>query len=158
RLVALKTIRDPEGLVRFRNEALAIARLQHPHIVQIHEHNLEPPQGPPYLCMELVPGGSLAQHLGGKPWPAVRAAQLVETLARAVHHAHQHHVAHRDLKPANVLLTPDGVPKISDFGLAKLLDRRQHLTQTGSRVGTYGYMAPEQVTARPGTQWPLVDV
>ena len=158
RLVALKTIRDPEGLVRFHNEALAIARLQHPHIVQIYEHHLEPSEGPPYLCMELVPGGSLAQQLGGKPWPAVRAAQLVETLARAVHHAHQHHVAHRDLKPANVLLTPDGVPKISDFGLAKLLDRRQHLTQTGSRLGTYGYMAPEQVTARPGTQWPLVDV
>jgi tetratricopeptide (TPR) repeat protein len=158
RLVALKTIRDPEGLVRFRNEALAIARLQHPHIVQIYEHNLEPSQGPPYLCMELVAGGSLVQHLGGKPWPAVRAAQLVETLARAVQHAHRHHVAHRDLKPANVLLTLDGTPKISDFGLAKLLDRRQHLTQTGSRVGTYGYMAPEQVTARPGPQWPLVDV
>jgi serine/threonine protein kinase len=158
RLVAVKTVRDPEELVRFRNEALAVARLQHPHIVQIYEENVEAEQGPPFLSMELVPGGSLARQLGGQPWPADRAAHLAATLARAVHHAHQHNVAHRDLTPANVLLTPDGTPKITDFGLAKLLDRRHHLTQTGSRLGTYVYMAPEQATALPGTDWRRVDV
>jgi tetratricopeptide (TPR) repeat protein/tRNA A-37 threonylcarbamoyl transferase component Bud32 len=187
RLVALKVLHHSETLVRFRNEAIATARLQHPNIVQIFEENLDPPQGPPYICMELIEGVSLAQAVSRGQWvvgskdTSRRAAELVETLARAIHYAHQQNVAHRDLKPANILLqrnqTTDCTdnkdnetannpchpcdpwfPKITDFGLAKLLDRRQHLTQTGSPLGTLVYMAPEQATARPGTQWHLVDV
>jgi tetratricopeptide (TPR) repeat protein len=183
RLVALKVIRDLEDRERFQNEALAVARLQHPNIVQIYEQSTDAAAGPPHLSMEYIAGGNLAQQLAGKPWPAAKAAHLVETLARAIHHAHQNNVAHRDLKPANILLavvsgqlsvvakqlespfslTTDNwqlttVPKITDFGLAKLLDRRQHLTQTGSRLGTCAYMAPEQAIARPGIDWHKVDV
>ncbi len=187
RLVALKVLHHPETLVRFRNEARAAARLQHPNIVQVFDENLDPRSGPPYLCMELVEGDNLAQVVGSGQWAVGskdtprRAAALVEMLARAIHYAHEQHVAHRDLKPANVLLQKNQTTdctdntgnkfsnypcypcdpwfaKITDFGLAKLLDRRQHLTETGRPLGTLVYMAPEQAIARPGAQWPLVDV
>jgi serine/threonine protein kinase/tetratricopeptide (TPR) repeat protein len=107
RLVALKMIRagaqaDPEDLLRFRIEAQAVARLQHPNIVQIYE--IGEHEGLPYFSLEFVDGGSLAQKLDGTPLPAHPAAQLVETLARAVHYAHQQGIVHRDLKPANILL------------------------------------------------------
>ena len=110
RTVALKMIlagggAGPLERERFRAEAEAVARLQHPGIVQIHavgEHG-----GCPFLVLELVEGGSLAQHLDGKPLPARRAAELVQALAEAVEHAHWHGIVHRDLKPANVLLTAE---------------------------------------------------
>ncbi|HKB40952.1 MAG TPA: protein kinase, partial [Gemmataceae bacterium] len=125
RFVALKMIRAgayamPEERARFRVEAEAVARLQHPHVVQIHEFGEA--DGQPYFSMEFMEGGSLANKWGGRPLPEREAAELVQTLARAVHAAHQRHIVHRDLKPSNVLLTVDGVPKITDFGLAKLLD------------------------------------
>jgi tetratricopeptide (TPR) repeat protein len=154
RLVALKVIgagghADAGQRVRFRTEAEAAARLQHPHVVQIHEvgeHN-----GLPYLCLEFLDGGNLAHKLTGTPLPAGQAAGLVQTLARAVHYAHCRGVVHRDLKPANVLLAVDGTPKIADFGLAKILDDSAGLTASGAILGTPSYMAPEQAScARPG--------
>src|SRR5262249_36486906 len=125
RPVALKMIlagahAGPQERRRFRSEAEAVARLQHPNIVQVYEVGEE--NGCPSLAREYVGGGSVADRLAGAPLPAQLAAQLVATLARAVHFAHQQGVVHRDLKPANVLLTADGTPKIADFGLAKRLD------------------------------------
>jgi serine/threonine-protein kinase len=90
----------------------------------------------------------LAQKLSGTPQPAKQAAQLVETLSRAMHAAHQAGVIHRDLKPGNVLLTPDGLPKITDFGLAKRLDAASQHTPTGAVMGTPSYMAPEQALGK----------
>jgi serine/threonine-protein kinase len=150
RTVALKMIlagghAGTAELARFRTEAEAIARLQHPHIVQVHEVGEH--EGRPFFSLEFVEGGSLAAKLDGTPWLPRDAARLVETLARAMHHAHQHHVIHRDLKPANVLLTPDGQPKVTDFGLAKKLDEAG-LTHSGAVMGTPGYMAPEQAEGK----------
>jgi tetratricopeptide (TPR) repeat protein/tRNA A-37 threonylcarbamoyl transferase component Bud32 len=151
RIVALKMIlagdfAPPETALRFLAEAESIARFHHPHIVQIFAYGDH--DGAPYFEMEYVDGGSLADRLGGKPWPLRDAARLVETLARAIHAAHQLGVVHRDLKPANILLTDDGVPKIADFGLAKCLDTETGLTRTEWIVGSPSYMAPEQ--AGPG--------
>src|SRR5262249_42480573 len=110
RTVALKMIRGsgPAGeqaVARFRLEAEAVARLQHPNIVQIHE--VGEYQGQPYCALEYAANGSLAAKLKGNPWPTDRAAEVVEFLARAMHHAHRAGVVHRDLKPANVLLAAD---------------------------------------------------
>src|SRR5439155_1574474 len=100
----------------------------------------------------------LAQTLAGTPLPARRSAELVATLARAVHAAHQQGIVHRDLKPANVLLTADGPPKITDFGLAKRLDAGTGQTQTGAILGTPSYMAPEQAEGRNRAIGPATDV
>jgi tetratricopeptide (TPR) repeat protein len=108
--------------------------------------------------MEYVEGGSLARQLAGGPLPPGPAAQLAEALARAVHHAHGQQVIHRDLKPANVLLTADGTPKVTDFGLAKLLIGGPDQTQPGSILGTPNYMAPEQASGQTQRIGPAVDV
>jgi WD40 repeat protein/serine/threonine protein kinase len=173
RLVALKMIlvgadAGPAALDRFRREAEAIASLQHPHIVQIYEVGEH--AGRPYLALELVEGGSLAQYLNGKPLPSRPAAALVERLAHVVHYAHQRGLVHRDLKPANILLQiadcrlqierqagelssqsaicnlQSAIPKITDFGLAKRLaaESEPGLTHSGQILGTPSYMAPEQ--------------
>ena len=127
--------------------------LQHPNVVQIYEIGKQ--DGCPYLSLELVEGGTLAEKLAGQPQPPRWAAELTETLARAVHFAHQQGIIHRDLKPANVLLTADGTLKITDFGLAKKLGDHAGQTQSGVVVGTPTYMAPEQMArqgpARVGT-------
>jgi WD40 repeat protein/tetratricopeptide (TPR) repeat protein len=146
RIVALKMILHAEyagadDRRRFQGEAEAVARLQHRHIVQIHE--VGEAGGVPYFSLEYCSGGSLEEQLDGTPWEAPRAAQLVETLAGAVAAAHAAGIIHRDLKPGNVLLTEDGTPKVADFGLAKRLDVPGQ-TQTGAIVGTPSYMAPEQ--------------
>jgi hypothetical protein len=151
RLVALKMVlagahASASELRRFRIEAEAVARLQHPHIVQIYEvgqHDLHP-----YMALEYVDGGSLARKLGGTPLPARQAAQWMETLAQTTHYAHQRGIAHRDLTPGNVLLTADGVLKITDFGLAKILIGGGIQTQTGVIMGTPSYMAPEQAAGK----------
>ncbi len=133
----------PRELDRFRREAEAIARLQHPHIVQIHE--IGEHEGRPYLALEYVEGDSLARHIDATPQPAFRSAQIVAILARAIHEAHHLGIIHRDLKPANVLLTAAGEPKITDFGLAKRLDDDDAFpTLTEQFMGTPSYMAPEQ--------------
>jgi serine/threonine-protein kinase len=161
RVVALKMIRSgdlagPEELSRFQSEAKAIARLKHPNIVHIYE--VEANEGRPYFSLEYVEGGSLAQKIKGIPQPPRAAAEMVETLARAVHAAHQRRIIHRDLKPTNVLLTPDGVPKISDFGLAKCLDPDATQTRTGAVMGTPSYMAPEQAAGKSKEIGPAADV
>jgi serine/threonine-protein kinase len=162
RMVALKMIlagahAGPEELARFRAEAEAVARLQHANIVQIYEVGEH--DGRSYFALEYVEGGSLERQLAGAPRPAGEAAALAETLARAVHYAHQRGIVHRDLKPANVLITEDRTPKITDFGLAKILvGARGDPTQTGAVLGTPGYMAPEQASGRPRDVGPAADV
>jgi WD40 repeat protein len=162
RTVALKMIlagdyADARELARFRTEAEAVARLQHPSIVQIYEVGHH--GGRPYMALEYVDGGSLAQKLAGTPLAADQAAQLAETLARAVHAAHQRGIIHRDLTPGNVLLTADGLPKITDFGLAKVLAGGAAVpTQTGSVLGTPSYMAPEQAKGLTREVGPAADV
>jgi WD40 repeat protein len=151
RLVAIKILlagahASPHDLARFRVEAETVARLRHPNIVQIYEIGND--NGCPYFALEHVEGGSLAKRVHGTPMPAREAAELVEMLARAIHAAHQRGIVHRDLKPANVLLTADGNPKISDFGLAKRLDLAVANTQTGAVLGTPEFMAPEQAEGR----------
>jgi WD40 repeat protein len=153
RLVALKFLlagahTSPDALARFRVEAVTLGRLHHPHIVQIHEVGEE--QECPYLTLEYVEGGSLARKLAGTPLPARQAAELVETMARAVHYAHEHGVIHRDLTPGNVLLSAEGSPKITDFGLAKLRVGGANRTATGEILGTPSYMAPEQAEGKKG--------
>jgi serine/threonine-protein kinase len=116
--------------------------LQHPNIVQIHE--VGESQGHPYCALEFVEGGTLAGKLGGKPLPAGEVAKLVEALARAVQLAHSRNVVHRDLKPANILLTAEGTPKITDFGLARQMDSDSSETKAGAVMGSPSYMSPEQ--------------
>jgi WD40 repeat protein len=161
RLVALKMLRagdvaDLDQLTRFRHEAAVVAQLQHPYLVQIYEVGEQ--DGRPYCALEYVDGGSLAEKLAGTPQPDRATAQLLEKLARAMHVAHKRNVVHRDLKPANVLLTKDGTPKISDFGLAKRLDVPLGQTQSGVVMGTAGYMAPEQATGHSKQVGPAADV
>ncbi len=166
RLVALKTFAperrpSPREVARFRTEAEAVARLQHPNIVQIFEVGER--DGVPFLALELATGGTLAERLQRLPFAPRAAAELIAALAAAVHHAHAHGVIHRDLKPANVLFAADGTPKLTDFGLAKLLAADDHelprdATRTGDPVGTPRYMAPEQAAGRHDLVGPTTDV
>jgi tetratricopeptide (TPR) repeat protein len=146
----------PRERERFQREAEAAAGLRHPNVVQVHD--VGEADGRPYFTMELVDGGSLAQTLTGTPLPVDRAAELVGTLAAAVQVAHAAGVVHRDLKPANVLLTADGTPKVTDFGLARRLSDEAGLTHTGVALGTPSYMAPEQAGGKPSAVGPAADV
>jgi WD40 repeat protein len=186
RLAALKMVlagefASPAQELRFRLEAELAARIQHPNIVQVYE--IGSYQGRPFLALEWVEGGSLANRLGDKPWPPGEAASLLETLARAIHVAHGEGVVHRDLKPANILLetregggnddhgasshsefvlhsSPFMLPKIADFGLAQPTEGGVTLTQSGYLIGTPGYMAPEQAggSGRGALVGPATDI
>jgi serine/threonine protein kinase len=147
---------SPESAARFLAEAQAIAQLQHPHIVQIH--HIGEADGLPFFELEYLPGGSLDRRLKGTPWPARRAAELIESVARGVTEAHRLGIVHRDLKPGNILLASDGTPKITDFGLAKSLAADSGLTRTDSIMGSPGYMAPEQAEGKAKQVGPLADV
>ena len=146
----------PTAAARFRAEAEAVARLRHPNIVQIYD--VGEAAGVPFLELEYLPGGSLADALDGTPRPAAEAARLIEPLARAVAEAHRLGIVHRDLKPANILLTADGEPKVTDFGLARSLASDVGLTHTGQIIGTPSYMAPEQAEAGAVEVGPAADV
>jgi serine/threonine protein kinase/tetratricopeptide (TPR) repeat protein len=161
RVVALKMIlagdhSAPDALARFLTEAETIARLQHANIVQIY--SIGDNEGLPYIELEYVVGGSLASRLDGTPWPSRSAARLAEKMARAVAEAHRLGIVHRDLKPANILMTEDGEPKVTDFGLAKTLERDSGLTRTESILGSPSYMAPEQAEGRTSEVGTAADV
>ena len=111
---------SPRERERFLREAEAAAGLRHPNIVQVYDVGNHDSR--PHFTLEFVEGGTLAQQLGGEPQPVRQAAMLLATLAGAVEVAHQGGIIHRDLKPANVLLTADGTPRITDFGLARRLE------------------------------------
>ena len=147
RRVAVKMIRGgsqarPDHFARFRIEAEAVAQLRHPNIIQIHE--IGELDGLPFVSLELLEGGSLADRLEGTPQSARQTAELLLTLASAIQVAHDVGIVHRDLKPSNVLFTEDGTPIITDFGLAKRIDSDSRQTETGQIMGSPSYMAPEQ--------------
>ena len=168
RTVALKLIVDehsanPATQARFGDEAEAVARLRHPNVVEIY--HIGSHRGRPFLALEYVRGGSLADRLKAGPLSAKNAVDLVRAVARAVHHAHECGVIHRDLKPGNILLDPGTAPrpaaanpdqtlvlapetlrpKVSDFGLAKFTDQDRRRTRSGMFLGTLGYIAPELI-------------
>jgi tetratricopeptide (TPR) repeat protein len=181
RVVALKIIRagagaDATELARFLQEARAAARFQHAHIVQVYEVGTHADQ--PYIALEFVDGGNLADYVGGRPVPPRQAADLLAILADTMHAAHQQGIVHRDLKPANILLKKNEpgrrkedsdlssfTPKVADFGLAKQLPghaerkpQESTLTHSGMVLGTPQFMAPEQASGRTREVGPLSDV
>lgn len=180
RFVAIKMIlaggyASEESVRRLRTEAEAVARLQHPNVVQIYdvgEHD-----GQPFLVLEYLEGGNLAQRVAGKPQSPRVAAQLIQTLSRTIDYAHANGILHRDLTPSNVLLSeisakrakdPEtgaldidlerATPKITDFGLAKRLDDGVGHTRTGAVMGTPGYMSPEQAMGNAEVIGPSCDI
>jgi WD40 repeat protein len=174
RIVALKMIlagelASPADVQRFHTEAEAAANLDHPNIVPIYEVGEH--EGQHYFSMKFIEGSSLAQWISDfrfkiADWPKAQqmeCARLIATVARAVHHAHQHGILHRDLKPANILLQPpessaksailnlqSAIPHVTDFGLAKRVEGDSKLTQSGAIIGTPSYMAPEQARGDKG--------
>jgi eukaryotic-like serine/threonine-protein kinase len=161
RAVALKMIRSGHlasvsEVQRFRTEAEAVARLDHPNIVPIYE--IAEHGGRHYFSMKLLDGGNLAERSAQVRYTTRAAAKLVATIARTVQHAHERGILHRDIKPTNILLDEHGEPHLSDFGLAKLFGGSGELTQTRTVLGTPAYMAPEQACGRPEQVTTAVDV
>jgi eukaryotic-like serine/threonine-protein kinase len=161
RMVALKMIRGgsqarSDSFVRFRTEAESVGRLRHPNIIQIYD--IGEADGLPFVALELLDGGSLADRLAGNPQTSRHAAELVVTLTQAVRVAHEAGIIHRDLKPTNVLFTSDGVPRITDFGLAKRVGSDDGQTQSGQIMGSPSYMAPEQARGHSRDVGPAADV
>ncbi|MEK7468842.1 MAG: bifunctional serine/threonine-protein kinase/formylglycine-generating enzyme family protein [Planctomycetota bacterium] len=153
REVAVKVLReesrgDAEMGIRFRREAEMAAKLTHPNIVTIYDVGWE--EGRMILVMELIRGRTLAEALSANDVEIRKGAEILETVSRAVHYAHGTGIIHRDLKPGNLLLTPAGVPKVADFGLARKIDSETALTQSGTTLGTPWYMAPEQALGQSG--------
>ena len=161
RPVALKRIRaaalaSDDELRRFRNEAEAVAQLDHPNIVPIFEVGRYEDQQ--YFSMKLVAGGGLDQRLQEYVAEPRRAARLVAVTAAAIHHAHQRGILHRDLKPANIVVDADGQPHVTDFGLSKRVEGDSELTQSGAILGTPAYMAPEQASGRRSSVTTATDI
>ena len=153
RIVAVKMMRPgllatEDEVRRFRAEARLAAALQHPNIVAIHE--IGERDGLYYFSMDYVDGVNLAKLADAQPLAAPRAARYVKIIAEAIHYAHQKGTLHRDLKPSNVLVDLADQPRVTDFGLAKLLHEESGLTLTGVVMGTPGYMSPEQAKGTTG--------
>src|ERR1700686_663715 len=134
----------PDSTARFRHEAQAIAQMRHPNIVNVYDFGEH--DGVPYMIIEYVPGGSLADRLSRGPLDTATALKYLRGIAAGLDHAHALGIVHRDVKPANVLLEKDDTPVLADFGLAKLLQGSSLKSMTGVTTGTPAYMAPEQVT------------
>ena len=163
RTVALKMIlagphAGNDAMARFITEARAVAHLQHPGIVQIFD--IGEHEGLPFFSLEFVEGCDLQQKLDHQPQDAVFSAKMVEKLARAMQYAHDNNILHRDIKPSNVLLDVDGVPKITDFGLAKQVDGddASTSTQAGTIMGSPSYMPPEQARGEISSVTPRSDL
>jgi serine/threonine protein kinase len=159
RFVAIKVIRTDqfapsmldEMLKRFEREAKALAKLSHPNIVHVHDYGEF--EGAPYLVMEFLPSGTL-KPAPGTPMPWQQAFRFILPITQALAYAHEHNIIHRDIKPGNILLTENGLPMLSDFGIAKILGSNEAatLTGTGTSIGTPEYMAPEQWTGQSSPQ------
>lgn len=150
RIIALKVLHTDgtpteQDIKRFQREATAAARLQHPNIVSVMDVGIE--SGLPYLTMEFIDGPSLATVITRQRLPVRRALEILRDVALGVDFAHKQGIIHRDLKPGNILIDGAGLPRLTDFGLAKQLDSASQLTRTGTALGTPSYMAPEQAEA-----------
>ena len=161
RIVALKVISlgqwaSKAHLKRFRLEAEAAARLEHPGIVPIHEVGER--DGSCYFSMKFVEGGQLDQVVRHEPMGIRRAVELIANVARTVHYAHEHGILHRDIKPGNILLDQKGEPHLTDFGLARLVESESSVTQTLDVLGTPSYMAPEQAVGNNAAVNSVTDV
>jgi len=161
RIVALKVIglghwATKAHLKRFRLEAEAAARLEHPGIVPIHEVGER--DGSCYFSMKLVEGGQLDEVARRELMPIRRAVKLIAKVARTVHYAHEHGILHRDIKPGNILLDANGEPHLTDFGLARLVESESSVTQTLDVLGTPSYMAPEQAVGNNAAVSSATDV
>jgi serine/threonine-protein kinase len=160
--VAVKMIRSSqlatsEEVRRFYQEARAAAGLHHSHIVKVHD--VGECEGQHYLTMDLVDGPTLVELTrDGRPAEPERAAEVMADVTRAVAYLHSKGIIHRDLKPSNILLNSEGVPHVTDFGLAKLLSDDSRQTTTGTIIGTPSYMAPEQAGGHSGRVTPQSDV
>ena len=141
---------------RFKTEVAAAARLDHPHIVPIYDFGVD--GNWQYYGMRLIEGHNLTKEIAEGPVPERDAAKLVMTVARAIQYAHEQGVIHRDLKPANILIDSQGMPHVSDFGLAKEIESTSTLTETGAILGTPSYMSPEQANGGRGVVGPASDV
>jgi serine/threonine protein kinase len=152
RHVAIKALprhlaHDPNFRARFQREAHAIAHLEHPHILPVHDVGED--DGIPYLVMRYTDGGTLSDLIASQTLSIERAVVLISQVAEALAYAHQQGVVHRDVKPANVLIGRDGNALLTDFGIAKIVEETLLLTGEGERVGTPAYMAPEQIQGQP---------
>lgn len=160
RVVALKQIlegrlADEKAILRFQSEARIAGGLHHPGIVPVLDVGQD--DGRHYLTMPFVDGRTLAMLLREGPLDPRTAAEMLRALADAIQHAHEQGVLHRDLKPGNILITPDGCPQITDFGLARSMSTDSRMTSTGQLLGTPSYMAPEQVRGRDDQLGPATD-
>src|SRR5881392_1607250 len=161
RIVALKVISlgqwaSKAHLKRFRLEAEAAARLEHPGIVPIHEVGER--DGSCYFSMKFVEGGQLDEVVRRTPMSIRQAAELIAKVARTVHYAHEHGILHRDIKPGNILLDAKGEPHLTDFGLARLVGSESTVTRTLEVLGTPSYMAPEQAVGNNAAIGSVTDV
>jgi serine/threonine protein kinase/tetratricopeptide (TPR) repeat protein len=161
RIVALKVISlgqwaSKAHLKRFRLEAEAAARLEHPGIVPIHEVGER--DGSCYFSMKFVEGGQLDEVVRRTPMSIRQAVELIAKIARTVHYAHEHRILHRDIKPGNILLDAKGEPHLTDFGLARLVESESSVTQTLDVLGTPSYMAPEQAVGNNAAISSVTDV
>lgn len=161
RLVALKIVRKGRHACgderrRFLREAEAVARLHHPHIVVLYEAGEV--EGQPFIAMEYVPGGTLAEAFVESTLPPRQAAECLKKVAEAIHYAHEHGVLHRDLKPSNIALDADFEPRVMDFGLARLMEEESQITVSGMAFGTPSYMPPEQAAGKVREISPASDV
>src|SRR5262249_55667648 len=141
---------NQEAVRRFTQEARILARINHPNVVVVHDVDEE--RGHCYQVMELLNGGTMHQALEGGPLPWRQATDVIAQACRGLAAAHDAGLIHRDIKPSNIMRTGDGIVKLTDFGLAKVVsegDNSEPLTKNGTILGTPHYMSPEQCHNQP---------